>query len=104
MQRWQLRAPSLRTVLLRTRDDLDVGRKVEAKARIDVWIALPICPQRRLIFILGRRDMMTPTRGGMKLAEAIKHSTTVVIDFSGHSLMAEAPDATLDALIEFLRN
>jgi len=24
-----------------------------------------------------------------------------MVDFSGHSLMAEAPDATLDALIEF---
>jgi len=58
------------------------------------------CPA---LFILGRRDAMTPVKASRQLAEAIEHSTSVVINFSGHSLMAEAPDATLDALIEFLR-
>lgn len=57
------------------------------------------CPA---LFILGKRDAMTPLKGSLKLAESIAHSTSVIIDFSGHSLMAEAPDATLDALIEFL--
>ena len=76
---------------LKATNDYAAGLESAAKVK---------CPA---LFILGRRDMMTPTRGGMKLAEAIKHSTTVVIDFSGHSLMAEAPDATLDALIEFLK-
>jgi len=56
------------------------------------------CPT---LFILGKRDVMTPPKAAMRLAEAIPHSTTVIISFSGHSLMAEAPDATLDALIEF---
>ena len=56
------------------------------------------CPT---LFILGKRDVMTPPKAAMRLAEAIPHSTTVIINFSGHSLMAEAPDATLDALIEF---
>jgi pimeloyl-ACP methyl ester carboxylesterase len=54
------------------------------------------------LFILGRRDIMTPVKASRQLAEAIEHSTSVVINFSGHSLMAEAPDATLDALVEFL--
>lgn len=53
------------------------------------------------LFILGKRDMMTPLKASMRLSEAIEHSTSVVVNFSGHSLMAEAPDATLDALIEF---
>jgi pimeloyl-ACP methyl ester carboxylesterase len=58
------------------------------------------CPA---LFILGKRDVMTPPRSAKTLQEQIPGSRTVVIDFSGHSLMAEAPDATLDALIEFLR-
>lgn len=58
------------------------------------------CP---VLFILGKRDVMTPPRAAKALQDQIPGAKTVVIDFSGHSLMAEAPDATLDALIEFLR-
>jgi pimeloyl-ACP methyl ester carboxylesterase len=58
------------------------------------------CP---VLFILGKRDVMTPPRAAKSLQEQIPGAKTVLIDFSGHSLMAEAPDATLDALIEFLR-
>ncbi|HYL90679.1 MAG TPA: alpha/beta hydrolase [Burkholderiales bacterium] len=58
------------------------------------------CP---VLFILGKRDVMTPPRAAKGLQEKIPGAKTVVIDFSGHSLMAEAPDATLDALIDFLR-
>jgi len=58
------------------------------------------CPA---LFILGKRDVMTPVRAAKGLQEKIPGARTVVIDFSGHSLMAEAPDATLDALIEFLK-
>jgi pimeloyl-ACP methyl ester carboxylesterase len=58
------------------------------------------CPA---LFILGRRDMMTPPRAAKALQEQIAGARSVVIDYSGHSLMAEAPDAVLDALIDFLR-
>jgi pimeloyl-ACP methyl ester carboxylesterase len=58
------------------------------------------CPA---LFILGRRDVMTPPRAGAALAEKIPGAKTVLVPGSGHSLMAEAPDATLDALIDFLR-
>ena len=58
------------------------------------------CP---VLFVLGKRDVMTPVRAAKGLQEKIPGARTVVIDFSGHSLMAEAPDATLDALIEFLK-
>ncbi|HVP08452.1 MAG TPA: alpha/beta hydrolase [Burkholderiales bacterium] len=57
------------------------------------------CPA---LFVLGRRDVMTPPKAAAELAKAIAGSRTVQIGPSGHSLMAEAPDATLDALIEFL--
>jgi pimeloyl-ACP methyl ester carboxylesterase len=58
------------------------------------------CP---VLFVLGKRDVMTPPRGAAALQERLKDSKTVVIELSGHSLMAEAPDATLDALAGFFR-
>lgn len=58
------------------------------------------CPT---LFILGTRDVMTPPRNAKALIEKIPQAKTVVLEGSGHSLMAEAPDKTLDALIDFLR-
>jgi pimeloyl-ACP methyl ester carboxylesterase len=58
------------------------------------------CP---VLFILGERDVMTPPRRAKEIQEKIRDAKTVRIGFSGHSLMAEAPDATLDALIDFFR-
>jgi len=55
-----------------------------------------------VLFVLGARDVMTPPRAAESLAGRIGNSKTVRIATSGHSLMAEAPDATLDALKEFL--
>jgi pimeloyl-ACP methyl ester carboxylesterase len=57
------------------------------------------CPVQ---FILGARDMMTPPRGAEELMRKIEQSKSTRVAISGHSLMAEAPDATLDALIGFL--
>jgi pimeloyl-ACP methyl ester carboxylesterase len=57
------------------------------------------CPVQ---FILGARDMMAPPRGAEELIGKIEKSKSTRIAISGHSLMAEAPDATLDALIGFL--
>jgi len=56
------------------------------------------CPA---LFILGRRDQMTPPRAADPLVRAIPGARAVILAPSGHSLMAESPDATLDALIEF---
>lgn len=55
------------------------------------------CPA---LFILGKRDVMTPPRAAAELQGRLK-GKTVVIELSGHSLMAEAPDDTLDALVGF---
>jgi pimeloyl-ACP methyl ester carboxylesterase len=57
------------------------------------------CPA---LFVLGARDVMTPPRSAQVLINKIEKSTTIRIATSGHSLMAEAPDATLNALIAFL--
>jgi pimeloyl-ACP methyl ester carboxylesterase len=58
------------------------------------------CP---VLMVLGKRDVMTPIRGTKELVAALK-AKTAIVDLSGHTLMAEAPDATLDALIEFFRS
>jgi pimeloyl-ACP methyl ester carboxylesterase len=57
------------------------------------------CPA---LLLLGGRDMMTPPKTIKALEEKLKGAKKVTLQPSGHSLMAEAPDATLDALIEFL--
>jgi pimeloyl-ACP methyl ester carboxylesterase len=58
------------------------------------------CPA---LFVLGRRDVMTPARSGRELAKAVKGSRVVEIGGSGHALMAEKPDEVLDALAAFLK-
>ena len=56
------------------------------------------CP---VLFILGKRDVMTPPRAATALTQKLSNAKVEVVELSGHSLMAEAPDATLDALVEF---
>ena len=70
----------------------DYGSGAEAAAKVN-------CP---VLFILGRRDVMTPPRAVRLLQEKLPAARSVEIAYSGHGLMAEAPDATLDALIEFI--
>jgi pimeloyl-ACP methyl ester carboxylesterase len=53
------------------------------------------CPA---VLVLGERDVMTPLKAGRALAAAIASSHTVVLPGAGHMLMAECPDAVLDAL------
>jgi pimeloyl-ACP methyl ester carboxylesterase len=57
------------------------------------------CPT---LFVLGSRDMMTPPRSAKDLQAAIPDARTVMLDGAGHALMAERPDAVLDALIDFV--
>ena len=47
------------------------------------------CPA---LFVLGKRDMMTPAKTAAELQKRIPQSRSVLVDVSGHSLMAEAPD------------
>jgi len=55
------------------------------------------CPT---LFVLGARDVMTPPRSAQALTSAIRHGKIVTVD-AGHAMMAEQPDAVLDALAAF---
>jgi pimeloyl-ACP methyl ester carboxylesterase len=57
------------------------------------------CPVQ---FIFGSKDMMTPPRSTKALLAALPGARTVTVD-AGHQMMAEQPDAVLDALLAFLR-
>jgi pimeloyl-ACP methyl ester carboxylesterase len=59
------------------------------------------CPA---LVILAAGDIMTPPRTGAELARLISGSHTVTIPDCGHMLVAEQPDATLDALIAFFKS
>jgi len=90
LARLQRLAPGVLHIDLKACNDYGAG--AESAARVK-------CPA---LFILGRRDVMTPPRSAKLLQEKIAGAKTVEIPPSGHSLMAEAPDATLDALIAFI--
>ena len=55
------------------------------------------CP---VLFVLGSRDVMTPPRSAQALTAALRHGKIVTVD-AGHAMMAEQPDAVLDALVAF---
>ena len=57
------------------------------------------CPT---LLLFGERDAMTPARAARPLAEAIPGARTVTLPGCGHMMMAEQPDAVLDALISIL--
>ena len=44
---------------------------------------------------------MTPAKAGLAFAQLVPGAKLVQLQPSGHSLMAESPDAVLDALIDF---
>ncbi len=57
------------------------------------------CPT---LLLLGKQDMMTSPKMTKELAAALKNCRVVVLERAGHIPMAEEPDATLDALKNFL--
>jgi pimeloyl-ACP methyl ester carboxylesterase len=59
-----------------------------------------LCP---VLFLLGKKDMMTPPKATLTLAKAMPHARTVMLDNCGHSLMSEQPDAVLATLFDFAR-
>jgi pimeloyl-ACP methyl ester carboxylesterase len=56
------------------------------------------CPA---LVVIAANDIMTSPKAGRELAGLIPGSRTVVVENCGHMLLAEAPDAVLDALIGF---
>jgi pimeloyl-ACP methyl ester carboxylesterase len=69
----------------------DYATGIESAAKVK-------CPA---LFVLGERDQMTPRKAAAALVQALPGARAVALP-SGHSIMAEAPDATLDALIDFI--
>jgi pimeloyl-ACP methyl ester carboxylesterase len=59
-----------------------------------------VCP---VLMISGSRDLMTPPRSAKPMAEKVANLESLLIEGSGHDLMAEQPDAVLDALIAFIK-
>lgn len=84
-------APGVLHSDLRACNDYAGGEAAAAKIK---------CPA---LFVLGRRDQMTAPKSGLALAKTLPQAQVVQIALSGHSLMAESPDAVLDALAAFLR-
>lgn len=58
------------------------------------------CPA---LFLIARRDAMTPARSAQAFAQTAKGARIVMIEGSGHNMMGEKPDEVLDALVAFLR-
>jgi pimeloyl-ACP methyl ester carboxylesterase len=57
------------------------------------------CPT---LFLMGKRDMMTPPKATATLTKAIPMAKIVQLDNCGHALMAEQPDAVLENLFGFM--
>ena len=70
-------------------NDYQNGLRAAAKVR---------CPT---LVIAGAADRMTPAWQGTKLAEAIQQARLVILPACGHMMMAEKPDETLNAIVEF---
>ena len=70
-------------------DDYRGGEAAIAKVR---------CP---ILFILGRNDAMTLPKMAQPLIDKAPQAKVVTIE-AGHQMMAEAPDAVLAALVDFL--
>jgi len=73
-------------------------------AACNAWSSGPEAAERLrcpALVIIAANDIMTPAKNGEALARRIGGSRTVTLPNCGHMLVAERPDATLDALIGF---
>ena len=55
-----------------------------------------------VVIVAGSHDRMTPPKQAAKMAEAIAGAELVTIAGSGHLMMVEKPDMTLDTLIDMI--
>jgi pimeloyl-ACP methyl ester carboxylesterase len=58
------------------------------------------CP---VLAVVGERDLMTPVKGARALLDTLPGARVVTLQGAGHAMMAEQPDAVLDALRAFLQ-
>ena len=57
------------------------------------------CPA---LVIVGTRDLMAPPKAAQALLDTLSDPHLVTLSECGHAMMAEQPDAVLDALRRFL--
>ena len=57
------------------------------------------CPA---LLLCGSQDQMTPVKATETLAKTLPSAKRIILSGAGHAMMAEQPDAVLDALREFL--
>ncbi len=60
------------------------------------------CVRCPALVIVGTRDLMAPSRASQALIDALPDPRVVRLPGAGHALMAEEPDAVLDALRAFV--
>lgn len=72
-----------------------------AYANGEVAAGALVCPT---LFLLGANDQMTPPKAAATLRTLIPGHQLVVVPRCGHALMAEQPDAVLEALFSFARS
>ncbi len=53
------------------------------------------------LFLLGKKDLMTPAKAAATLIGKLPQSQVVQLEACGHALMAEQPDQVLDTLFRF---
>ncbi|MFB3103263.1 MAG: alpha/beta fold hydrolase [Alphaproteobacteria bacterium] len=58
------------------------------------------CP---VLLLLGADDRMTPPRTATALAQALAHVETEILPATGHMIMVERPNETIDAIDGFLQ-
>ncbi|MFZ6753546.1 alpha/beta fold hydrolase [Undibacterium sp. Dicai25W] len=58
------------------------------------------CPT---LFLIGKKDMMTPPKATGTLTKIITHGKTVILDNCGHSMMSEQSEAVLNTLLQFVK-
>jgi pimeloyl-ACP methyl ester carboxylesterase len=56
------------------------------------------CPA---LVVIGQRDLMAPPKAAQALVETLSNKRVVTLPGAGHAMMAEQPDAVLDALRSF---
>ena len=88
--------------LLERADDGVLAAGLAACAAVADGEALAHAIEAETLLILGERDMMTPMKGGIALARTISDAREVVLAGCGHSMLAERPNETLDAMRDFL--
>jgi pimeloyl-ACP methyl ester carboxylesterase len=57
------------------------------------------CPA---LVVMGARDLMTPPKGAQAMLARLRDKRVVMLPDTGHAMMAEQPDAVLDALRAFV--